>query len=38
MCVLRNFFYMEGHIKHKTQDNDYLEEDYVEKHRLLSIL
>lgn len=29
---------MEGRIKHKIQDNDYLEEDHVEKHRLLSIL
>lgn len=29
---------MEGHIKYKIQDNDDLEEDHVEKHRLLFIL
>lgn len=29
---------MEGNMKHKIQDNDYLKENHVEKHQLLSIL
>lgn len=37
MCVLKNLFRMEGNIKNKIQDNDYLEENHVEKHQLLFI-
>lgn len=45
MCAKKNkqtkkqhLFRMEGNMKHKIQENDYLEENHVEKHQLLSIL
>lgn len=45
MCVCKkqqqqqkNLFRMERNMKHKIQENDYLEENHVEKHQLLSIL